>query len=190
MNDRPVTPLLDQVIAADKSEYTFELKVDPRASASEMTAAIKAGDTAPDFSMTTIEGTAFKLADLRGKVVVLDFWTYGCINCIHVIPSMREWHNTYNDDGLVIIGVHTPEFSFEHDLNNVEEALVRLDVPYAVAIDNDWQTWRDYKKPFNQRYWPAKYFIDKAGNVRHIHIGEGRYEQQEKIIQALLAEDI
>ena len=131
-----------------------------------------------------------KLADLKGKVVIVEFWTYGCINCIHVIPSMREWHNAYSDDGLVIIGVHTPEFSFEHDLNNVEEALVRLDVPYAVAIDNDWQTWRDYKKPFNQRYWPAKYFIDKAGNVRHIHIGEGRYDQQEKIIQALLAEDI
>ena len=102
---------------------------------------------------------------------------------------MREWHHNYSDDGLVIIGVHTPEFSFERDISNVEEALVRLDVPYAVAIDNDWVTWRDYKKPFNQRFWPTKYFIDKAGNVRHIHIGEGRYAQQEEIIQALLAEE-
>lgn len=103
---------------------------------------------------------------------------------------MREWHQEYSDDGLVIIGVHTPEFSFERDINNVEEALVRLDVPYAVAIDNDWTTWRDYKKPFGQRFWPTKYFIDKAGNVRHIHIGEGRYDQQEEIVRALLAEGI
>ena len=102
---------------------------------------------------------------------------------------MREWHHKYSDDGLVIIGVHTPEFGYEKEIENVEEALVRLDVPYAVAIDNDWQTWHDYKKPFNQRYWPSKYFIDKAGNVRHIHIGEGRYQQQEEIIQALLAEE-
>ncbi|HRV92148.1 MAG TPA: redoxin domain-containing protein [Anaerolineae bacterium] len=131
-----------------------------------------------------------KLADLHGKVVIVEFWTFGCINCIHVIPSLREWHTKYADDGLVIIGVHTPEFGYEQDLDNVKEALVRLDVPYAVAIDNDWQTWRSYKKPFNQRYWPSKYFIDKAGNVRHIHIGEGRYDQQEEIIQALLAEDI
>lgn len=102
---------------------------------------------------------------------------------------MREWHNEYGDDGLVIIGVHTPEFSYEKDVRNVEQALVDLDVPYAVAIDNDWAAWRSYKKPFGQRYWPTKYFIDKAGNVRHIHIGEGKYDQQELIIQALLAEE-
>ena len=96
-----------------------------------------------------------KLADLHGKVVIVEFWTFGCINCIHVIPSLREWHTKYADDGLVIIGVHTPEFGYEQDLDNVKEALVRLDVPYAVAIDNDWQTWRSYKKPFNQRYWPS-----------------------------------
>ena len=104
------------------------------------------------------------------------------------MPSLREWHYTYKDDGLVIIGVHTPEFSFEKDVDNVREALVRLDVPFAVAIDNDWQTWRAYKKPFNQRYWPSKYFIDRAGNVRHIRIGEGHYIEQEEIIKALLAE--
>lgn len=103
---------------------------------------------------------------------------------------MREWHNKYADEGLVIIGVHTPEFGYEKEIANVEEALVRLDVPYPVAIDNDWQTWRSYKKPFNQRYWPSKYIIDKAGNVRSIHIGEGRYAEQEAIIQALLAEDL
>lgn len=103
---------------------------------------------------------------------------------------MREWHHKYANDGLVIIGVHTPEFTYEKEVENVKEALVRLDVPYPVAIDNDWKTWRDYKKPFGQRFWPTKYFIDKAGNVRHIHIGEGRYQQQEEIIKALLAEEI
>jgi thiol-disulfide isomerase/thioredoxin len=127
-----------------------------------------------------------KLADLHGQVVIVEFWTYGCINCIHVIPSLREWHQAYADEGLVIIGVHTPEFNYERDLDNVKQALVDLDVPYPVAIDNDWQTWRTY----NNHYWPAKYFIDKAGNIRHIHIGEGRYQQQEEIIQALLAEQV
>ena len=87
---------------------------------------------------------------------------------------------------MVIIGVHTPEFSYEKDINNVEEALVRLDVPYPVAIDNDWKTWRSY----SNRYWPAKYIIDKAGNIRYIHIGEGAYQKQEEIIQALLVEEI
>ena len=103
-----------------------------------------------------------------------------------MIPSLREWYQKYKDDGLVIIGVHTPEFSRERDIDNVKEALVRLDVPYPVAIDNDWQTWRAY----NNRYWPAKYIIDKAGNIRHIHIGEGAYEKQEEIIKALLVEEV
>jgi hypothetical protein len=99
---------------------------------------------------------------------------------------LREWHHEYSDDGLVIIGVHTPEFGYERDIDNVKEAIVRLDVPYPVAIDNDWKTWRAY----DNHYWPAKYFIDKAGNIRHIHIGEGRYSQQEEIIKALLAEPV
>lgn len=91
---------------------------------------------------------------------------------------------------MVIVGVHTPEFEYEKNLDNVNEALVRLEVPYPVAIDNDWATWRAYQGPFNQRYWPAKYIIDKTGNVRSINIGEGAYTQQEKIIQALLAEPL
>ncbi len=103
-----------------------------------------------------------------------------------MIPSLREWHHRYKDDGLVIIGVHTPEFGYERQIENVEEALIQLDVPYPVAIDNDWATWRAY----NNRYWPAKYFVDKSGQIRHIHIGEGRYQEQEEIIQALLAEPV
>jgi thiol-disulfide isomerase/thioredoxin len=127
-----------------------------------------------------------KLADLHGKVVIVEFWTFAGYNCKNVVPSLREWHQKYAGDGLVIIGVHTPEFGFEREIENVKQALVDQDIPYAVAIDNDWKTWRAY----NNHYWPAKYFVDKAGNLRHIHIGEGRYQQQEEIIQALLAENV
>ena len=97
---------------------------------------------------------------------------------------MREWHQKYADDGLVIIGVHTPEFSHEKDLTNVENSLVRLTIPFAVAIDNDWKTWRSY----HNRYWPAMYFIDKTGQVRFLKVGEGQYDYSEAVIQALLAE--
>ena len=97
---------------------------------------------------------------------------------------MREWHQKYADDGLVIIGVHTPEFSHEKDLTNVEDSLVRLTIPFAVAIDNDWKTWRSY----HNRYWPAMYFIDKTGQIRFLKVGEGQYDYSEAVIQALLAE--
>ena len=92
----------------------------------------------------------------------------------------------YEDDGLVIIGVHTPEFNHEKDFDNVKESLVRLDVPYPVTLDNEYQTWRAYRN----RYWPAMYLLDKAGNIRYVHIGEGAYDRTEEVIQALLAEDI
>ena len=109
---------------------------------------------------------------------------------MRTIPSVRELHETYKDDGLVIIAVHTPEFSYEKDIDNVKEAMVRLDVPYPVAIDNDWKTWRAY----GNRYWPAQYLIDKQGKIRdlkigEIHIGTERYEQYKAEIEALLAED-
>jgi glutathione peroxidase-family protein len=101
-----------------------------------------------------------------------------------VIPSLREWYNTYKDQGLVVIGNHYPEFSYERDLENLKEALVRLDVPYPVAQDNDRITWGAYKN----RYWPTLYLIDKQGDIRYRHIGEGRYEETEAAIQTLLAE--
>lgn len=101
-----------------------------------------------------------------------------------MIPSLREWHNKYASQGLVVIGNHYPEFAYERDLDNLKEALVRLDVPYPVAQDNDRTTWRAY----NNHYWPTLYLIDKWGNLRYTHIGEGRYAETEKAIQALLAE--
>ncbi|NJO00130.1 MAG: redoxin domain-containing protein [Anaerolineales bacterium] len=138
------------------------------------------------FNQVWLNSDPLKLADLHGKVVIVEFWTFGCYNCKNVVPSLRAWHHSYSDEGLVIIGVHTPEFGFERELENVEQALIDQDIPYAVALDNDWQTWRAY----NNRYWPAKYFIDKAGNLRHVAIGEGRYDEQEEIIKALLAERV
>lgn len=97
---------------------------------------------------------------------------------------MREWHRKYADEGFVIIGVHTPEFRHEKERENVESALQRLDISFAVAIDNDWETWRSY----NNRFWPAMYFIDKAGQIRYLKVGEGQYDYSESVIQALLAE--
>lgn len=125
-----------------------------------------------------------RLADLRGKVVLLDFWTFGCINCQHVIPSVRGWHEKYSAQGLVVIGDHYPEFSYEADLGNLKQAIQRLDVPYAVAQDNDGGTWSAY----DVHYWPTLMLIDKRGDIRYKHIGEGRYDDTEKAIKALLAE--
>ena len=126
-----------------------------------------------------------RLADLRGKVVIIDMWTFGCINCQHVIPSLKDWHSKYADQGLVIIGNHFPEFSYEADLANVRGAVARYGIEYAVAQDNEGKTWQAYKN----HYWPALYLIDKQGHIRYVHIGEGQYQETEKNIQALLAED-
>lgn len=125
-----------------------------------------------------------RLAGLRGSVVIVDFWTYGCINCQHVIPSLRAWHTQYGAQGLVIIGVHYPEFDYEADLQNLRAAIARLDVPYAVAQDNNALTWTAY----GNRYWPTLYLIDKQGHLRFRHIGEGNYAEIEANIQELLAE--
>ena len=126
-----------------------------------------------------------RLADLRGKVVLLEMWTFGCINCQNVMPALKEWHSSYKDQGLVIIGNHFPEFSYEKDLANLKDAIARDDIQYAVAQDNDGATWRAYKN----RYWPTLYLIDKQGHIRYVHIGEGRYKETEEHIKALLEEE-
>jgi thiol-disulfide isomerase/thioredoxin len=121
---------------------------------------------------------------LRGKVVLIDFWTYTCINWLRQLPYVRAWAEKYKDQGLVVIGVHTPEFTFEHDLDNVRREAQYLKVDYPVAVDNDYAVWN----AFNNRYWPALYFIDAQGNIRHHQFGEGNYGRSERIIQQLLAE--
>jgi len=123
--------------------------------------------------------------EARGeKVVLVDFWTYACYNCQNMQPHLNAWHEEYADDGLLIIGVHTPEFGFEREPANVEQAVREAGIEYPVVLDNNYATWSAY----DQRYWPAMYLIDTDGFVRHKHIGEGAYEETEAKIRELLAE--
>jgi cytochrome c biogenesis protein CcdA/thiol-disulfide isomerase/thioredoxin len=130
-----------------------------------------------------INSRPLSLAKLRGKVVLVDFWTYSCINCLRTLPYLKAWDLRYRSKGLVILGVHTPEFAFEHDLGNVRAAVKRLGVDYPVALDNSYGTWKAY----SNNYWPADYLVDQAGRVRHVHFGEGDYAQTERNIRLLLA---
>lgn len=121
---------------------------------------------------------------LKGKVVLVDFWTFDCINCRRSLPYVNQWAKKYARDGLVVIGVHTPEYAFEKVIGNVRDQVGKLGIEYPVAIDNDYRIWR----AFDNQFWPAHYFFDATGKVRYSHFGEGRYENQEQVIQALLAE--
>ena len=121
---------------------------------------------------------------LKGKVVLVDFWTYSCINCLRAIPYVRAWDTKYRSQGLVVIGVHSPEFAFEKNIANVRKATTDLEISYPVAVDNDYAIWR----AFDNHYWPAHYFIDAQGRVRHHHFGEGGYDESERVIQQLLSE--
>ena len=131
-----------------------------------------------------LNSTSLSKNDLKGKVVLIDFWTYSCINCLRTLPYVKAWHEKYKDSGLVVIGVHTPEFAFERDIQNVKKALQDLEITYPVAIDNDRTIWNAFKN----HYWPAHYFIDKKGNIRGHHFGEGDYLKSEALIQSLLME--
>ena len=144
------------------------------------------GDLAPEFGGIDawINGGPLTMEDLRGKVVLIDFWTYTCINCIRTYPYLKQWNSRYADDGLVIVGVHTPEFDFEKVYDNVVEATQNDALVWTMAQDNDYVTWRRY----SNRFWPAKYLIDKDGVVRYTHFGEGDYAETEDVIRELLAE--
>lgn len=124
------------------------------------------------------------MEDLLGKVVLIDFWTYSCINCVRTIPYLKSWYNKYKDQGFVIIGIHTPEFEFEKNEDNVKQAMQDLGVDWPVVLDNEYRQWSAY----SNRYWPAHYFIDVQGNIRYYHFGEGHYETSESVIRALLKE--
>jgi cytochrome c biogenesis protein CcdA/thiol-disulfide isomerase/thioredoxin len=129
-----------------------------------------------------INSRPLSIPDLRGKVVLVDFWTYSCINCLRTLPYLKAWDARYSSKGLVILGVHTPEFAFEHDLGNVRAAVKRLGIGYPVALDNDYGTWKAY----SNNYWPADYLVDQAGRVRDVHFGEGDYAKTEQNIRLLL----
>jgi thiol-disulfide isomerase/thioredoxin len=130
-----------------------------------------------------INSKPLTMAQLRGKVVLLEFWTYSCINCVHVMPYVKQWHKRYQDKGLVVIGVHTPEYAEEKILGNVQSAVKRFGIEYPVAQDTNYETWNAY----NNRFWPALYLIDRDGRVAYDHFGEGAYAQTEARIQQLLA---
>ncbi len=145
---------------------------------------------APDFSrishwLNTPGGRPLTMRELRGKVVLIDFWTYTCINCLRTLPHVEAWDRAYRNKGLVVVGVHTPEFAFEHSPKNVKAAIKRLGVRYPVPLDNDYGTWDAY----SNQYWPAEYLVDRQGRIRHTHFGEGRYEETEALIRQLLAAD-
>jgi len=140
---------------------------------------------APDFQGITawINSPALSIRDLRGKVVLVEFWTFDCINCQHVQPYVKAWSDRYTSEGLVVVGVHTPELSFERDLGNVRQAVAKAGLTYPVAFDPAFATWNAYANS----YWPAFYFIDKSGQIRHTHFGEGDYAGSEQVIRELLA---
>jgi thiol-disulfide isomerase/thioredoxin len=124
------------------------------------------------------------LAEQRGNPVLVHFWTFGCINCVHVQPYVKAWHEQYAKGGLVVLGIHTPELAFERDPANVRAAVTRFGIEHPVALDPDFATWNAY----GNRYWPAFYFVDRLGRIRHRHFGEGQYQNSEAVIAALLAE--
>jgi thiol-disulfide isomerase/thioredoxin len=153
------------------------------------------GEAAP-FKVATVQGSApnfagiskwfnsapLNIADLRGKVVLVDFWTYGCVNCVNTLPHVTELYAKYKDRGLVVVGIHTPEFPFERSASNVQAALKRHGITYPVAQDNDSQTWDAY----HNQYWPAQYIVDQSGKIVYQHDGEGRYDEMDKTIGRLL----
>src|ERR1700682_568421 len=155
-----------------------------------------ARDPAAPFTVAAAQGTApnfagisnwfnsapLNIADLRGKVVLVDFWTYGCVNCVNTLPHVTELYAKYRDRGLVVVGVHTPEFPFERSAANVQAALKRHGITYPVAQDNDSQTWDAYRN----QYWPAQYIVDQSGKIVYQHDGEGQYEQMDRTIARLL----
>jgi thiol-disulfide isomerase/thioredoxin len=129
-----------------------------------------------------INSKPLTIAGLRGKVVLIDFWTYSCVNCLRTLPHVRAWDEAYRDEGLRIVGVHSPEFAFEREPDNVKKAVRKLGIRYPVALDNDFVTWTAY----GNEYWPAKYLIDRTGRVRYVHFGEGEYDETERMIRRYL----
>ncbi|HEY0702758.1 MAG TPA: cytochrome c biogenesis protein DipZ [Candidatus Acidoferrales bacterium] len=138
-----------------------------------------------DGAVGWINSPALTTKSLRGKVVLIDFWTYSCINCLRALPYVEAWSEKYKDAGLVVIGVHTPEFAFEKDRSNIEKAVRDLHLTYPIAIDSNYKIWQ----AFENEYWPAHYFIDGKGRIRYHHFGEGEYDQSERVIQELLKEN-
>ena len=147
-------------------------------------AALQTGAQAPDFAGINnwLNSAPLDMKQLHGKVVLVDFWTFDCINCAHTIPHVEDWYSRYHDKGLVVVGVHTPEYGFEHDTDNLKKAIKQYGITYPVAQDNQYATWNAY----GNQYWPAVYLIDQSGKLVYTHFGEGDYAQTEQVIRGLL----
>jgi cytochrome c biogenesis protein CcdA/thiol-disulfide isomerase/thioredoxin len=175
--------LLDAVPGAQPSAPPM-MMMGPATAGSDAPLPVEGTLPALDGATGWLNSPPLDAAQLRGKVVLIDFWTYSCINCLRAMPFVHEWQRRYRDHGLVVIGVHTPEFAFERDPRNVMKAVQQLKVDYPVALDNQYAIWR----AFNNRYWPAHYFVDAQGNIRGHQFGEGNYARSEQVIRRLLAE--
>jgi len=142
--------------------------------------------TAPELAAGEwINSKPLTLKDLRGRVVLIDFWTFGCYNCRNTLPFIKSWHDRYSEKGLTVIGVHSPEFDYEKEVDNLRNEVASLEIHYAVLSDNDFKTWDAYRVGA----WPTVFLIDKQGRVRWMHVGEGHYAEAERVIQTLLAEE-
>jgi len=172
--------LLASAAAIPFETFTEDRSMTPAAVQNPIERELGSLDTATEW----LNSQPLTAAGLRGKVVVVEFWTYSCINWLRTLPYVRAWADKYKDQGLVVIGVHSPEFEFEKDVDNVRRAAMDMRIDYPIAIDSDHAIWR----AFRNQYWPALYFIDAQGRIRHHQFGEGEYEKSEKIIQQLLAE--
>jgi thiol-disulfide isomerase/thioredoxin len=155
---------------------TFDSSFEYRTSESTSAPELSAGDW--------INSEPVKLSDLRGRVVLIEFWTFGCYNCRNTLPFIKDWNTRYRDKGLTIIGVHSPEFDEEKDVENLRRQVASLGIRYPVVTDNDYKTWKAY----NVEAWPTTFLLDKQGRIRWMHVGEGAYDETEQLIQKLLAE--
>jgi cytochrome c biogenesis protein CcdA/thiol-disulfide isomerase/thioredoxin len=195
--DVPLQARLTASLPSELGSALFALEQQPavqedltvlRPSAAAQTDSVPLENLGPAPELTGITGwinsDPTTLAALRGKVVLVHFWTFGCINCIHVQPYVKAWYERYAADGFVVLGVHTPELSFERDFDNVRDAVAKAAVRFPVAFDPAYATWNAYRNS----YWPAFYFVDKSGTIRHVHFGEGDYDGSEAVIRELLAE--
>lgn len=183
--------LVSLLIVGCAAQPTASSSASPQATEMELEATVEEPEL-PDLGLApAVEGDVWlnveqplRWQELRGQVVLVEMWTFGCINCRRVIPHLRDWHARYADEGLVIIGNHYPEFSFERDLGNLKAAVQELKIEYPVVQDNQRLNWGRY----NNRFWPTLYLVDKQGHLRYQHIGEGAYELTERAIRRLLAE--
>jgi thiol-disulfide isomerase/thioredoxin len=197
-----VLPLLTYLTGANTVKATASSESQTRSTISAVLPLVQNGGTqnhftidksqfkkAPEFvGITGYINTPvpIKLADLKGKIILIHFWTYPCINCIHTIPHLNDWYQKYSNKGLVIVGVQTPEFSDEKNIDNVKGAVNNFKIKYPVILDNNYATWNAY----GNNYWPRDYLVDNQGYIRYNHIGEGDYAQTEQMIQSLLAEGV